>query len=294
MTEDEWFASPDVEDRLFGMQKRKPLSSRKLILFCCACCRRAWHLLQESRSQRAVEAAELGADGLLSRQEITQSWQDAEEANRWINRGDWRTVSIERLALADAAAAAMRAMEAVGRLGEQMFDLVYHARTLALATRRCLAFFAAKGAAQIVDPPEHLLQQTYSVGPDDDIPELTDDNQYFRLEISPRILVRLPEAQIIRSAGIHEMLAQCSLLEEIFGDCFRTGTVDERLCKAGENLALKLAAAIYADRAFERLPLLADALEDAGSTDPDLLGHLRGPGPHVRGCWAVDLVLGKG
>jgi hypothetical protein len=37
----------------------------------------------------------------------------------------------------------------------------------------------------------------------------------------------------------------------------------------------------------------ADALEDAGCTDADLLGHLHGPWPHVRGCWAVDLVLGK-
>jgi hypothetical protein len=37
----------------------------------------------------------------------------------------------------------------------------------------------------------------------------------------------------------------------------------------------------------------ADALEDAGCTDSDLLGHLRSPGPHVRGCWTVDLVLGK-
>jgi hypothetical protein len=41
------------------------------------------------------------------------------------------------------------------------------------------------------------------------------------------------------------------------------------------------------------LARLADALEDAGCTDPELLGHLRSPGPHVRGCWAVDLVLGK-
>jgi hypothetical protein len=38
---------------------------------------------------------------------------------------------------------------------------------------------------------------------------------------------------------------------------------------------------------------LADALEDAGCTDAELLGHLRAPGPHVRGCWAVDLVSGR-
>jgi hypothetical protein len=41
------------------------------------------------------------------------------------------------------------------------------------------------------------------------------------------------------------------------------------------------------------LAVLADALEEAGCTDPDLLIHLRGPGPHVRGCWALDLLLGK-
>jgi hypothetical protein len=42
-----------------------------------------------------------------------------------------------------------------------------------------------------------------------------------------------------------------------------------------------------------RLAVLADALEDAGCDRADILGHLRGPGPHVRGCWAVDLLLGK-
>ncbi len=42
-----------------------------------------------------------------------------------------------------------------------------------------------------------------------------------------------------------------------------------------------------------RLALLADALEDAGCTDADILAHCRGPGPHVRGCWVVDLLLGK-
>jgi hypothetical protein len=55
----------------------------------------------------------------------------------------------------------------------------------------------------------------------------------------------------------------------------------------------KLAKSIYDDRAFDRLPLLADALEEAGCTDADILAHCRGDGPHVRGCWVVDLILGK-
>jgi hypothetical protein len=51
--------------------------------------------------------------------------------------------------------------------------------------------------------------------------------------------------------------------------------------------------AIYTDRAFDRLPILADALEEAGCTDAAILEHCRGPGPHVRGCWVVDLLLDK-
>jgi hypothetical protein len=54
-----------------------------------------------------------------------------------------------------------------------------------------------------------------------------------------------------------------------------------------------LAQAIYDDRAFDRLPILADALEEAGCDTADILAHCRGPGPHVRGCWVVDLILGK-
>ena len=54
-----------------------------------------------------------------------------------------------------------------------------------------------------------------------------------------------------------------------------------------------LAAGAYQDDAFDRLPILADALQDAGCDHDDLLSHLRGPDSHVRGCWALDLILGK-
>jgi hypothetical protein len=56
----------------------------------------------------------------------------------------------------------------------------------------------------------------------------------------------------------------------------------------------RLAEAIYEERAFERLPILADALEEAGDREQDeLVQHCRSPGPHIRGCWGVDAVLGK-
>jgi hypothetical protein len=69
----------------------------------------------------------------------------------------------------------------------------------------------------------------------------------------------------------------------------------------GSGTVRRLAGAAYEERELPggtldttRLAVLADALEEAGCTDPMLLGHLRGPGPHPRGCWAVDLILGKG
>jgi hypothetical protein len=54
-----------------------------------------------------------------------------------------------------------------------------------------------------------------------------------------------------------------------------------------------MAQKMYDSRDFTGLPILADALEKAGCDDTDILGHCRGPGPHVRGCWVVDLLLGK-
>ncbi len=54
-----------------------------------------------------------------------------------------------------------------------------------------------------------------------------------------------------------------------------------------------LADTIYREPAYERLPILAEALEQAGCTDANILSHCRGPGLHVRGCWVVDLLLSK-
>ncbi len=92
--------------------------------------------------------------------------------------------------------------------------------------------------------------------------------------------------------------AQISLLRDIFGNPFRPVSPSPGW-RAPQLVALAQAA--YDERELPggtldatRLAVLADALEEAGCTDPDLLGHLRGPGEHVRGCWAVDLLLGKG
>ncbi len=93
---------------------------------------------------------------------------------------------------------------------------------------------------------------------------------------------------------------QCRLLRCVFGNPFRPVAVDPAWLAWNGGTVGRLAEAAYQERELpsghlttSRLALLADALEDAGCADSSLLSHLRSAGPHVRGCWAVDLVLGK-
>ena len=81
-----------------------------------------------------------------------------------------------------------------------------------------------------------------------------------------------------------------NLLRCILGNPFRPVTLDPAW---RTSTVVALAKGIYDDRAFDRLPVLADALQDAGCENDDILNHCRGDGPHARGCWVVDLVLGK-
>jgi hypothetical protein len=90
---------------------------------------------------------------------------------------------------------------------------------------------------------------------------------------------------------------EAALLRDLFGSPFSPVAIATDWLTPS---ALSLAQAAYDERIMPRgeldparLAVLADALEEAGCTDPDLLGHLRSPGPHVRGCWALDLILGK-
>jgi hypothetical protein len=98
-----------------------------------------------------------------------------------------------------------------------------------------------------------------------------------------------------------EKRSQCQLLSDIFGPLlFRSVEIDPHWLLWNDGTVVKLAQAAYEERQLPegtldntRLLILADALEEAGCSDADILGHLRGPGPHVRGCWVVDLLLGK-
>jgi hypothetical protein len=83
---------------------------------------------------------------------------------------------------------------------------------------------------------------------------------------------------------------QTILLHDMIGNVHGTSAFDRRFMTM--DVAL-LAIAIYDDRAFDAMPLLADALEEAGGADSDILAHCRGGAPHARGCWVLDALLGR-
>jgi hypothetical protein len=89
-----------------------------------------------------------------------------------------------------------------------------------------------------------------------------------------------------------EERVQTALLRCIFNP-FRSVSLDPAWLTWNDSTVQKIAQGIYDDRSFDQLPILADALEQAGCSDQDILGHCRSGGEHVRGCWVVDLVLGK-
>jgi len=80
------------------------------------------------------------------------------------------------------------------------------------------------------------------------------------------------------------------LLRDVVGNPFRPAAFDPAW---RTSTVMSLASQMYESRDFGAMPILADALQDAGCDNEDILNHCRGDGPHVRGCWVVDLVLGK-
>jgi hypothetical protein len=100
-------------------------------------------------------------------------------------------------------------------------------------------------------------------------------------------------ATLWRLGPFSDKTCQVALLLDIFGNPFRPVTLDPAVLTWNGGTVPKLAQAIYDERRFSDLPILADAIEEAGCSEPAILTHCRSEGPHVRGCWVVDLILGK-
>src|SRR5262249_44728368 len=102
----------------------------------------------------------------------------------------------------------------------------------------------------------------------------------------PVSIPKVPKKQQEQSA--------CLLLREIFGNPFATPRIDPVWLAHDGGVVGRLARAIDAERTFDRLPILGDALEEAGCHDEPILRHCRNAGvSHVRGCWVVELILNQ-
>jgi len=89
---------------------------------------------------------------------------------------------------------------------------------------------------------------------------------------------------------IKHSINESNLLRDVVGNPFRPVSVDPDWLS---STVLELARQMYESRDFTPMPYLADALQDAGCENVEILNHCRLPGEHVRGCWVVDLLLGK-
>jgi hypothetical protein len=271
VTEAEWLACTDPGPVLELVGGRA--SDRKLRLFACACLRRIWHLVEDPRGRAVVEVAERFADGRADRQELALNWHAARQAQDAAHEGSPAAHALDAAAYVAEDRSFSAALE-IARLAVQAVS----SHEAAVATAAAVRGAAARPKTNL---PWPVLLFSFRAW------------QEAMAEAATETAERVQEAR--NAIRVRERGAQAALLRELFGPTpFRTPTVERSVLAWNDACVPKLAEAIYDGLAWDRLPVLADALEEAGCADADILGHLRGPGPHVRGCWVVDLLLGRG
>jgi hypothetical protein len=199
---------------------------RKRRLFLAALCRRYWHLLDDPRSRRAVEASEEYADAQIGISELEAALAAAgpsEDRSYTANWARW--------------------------LGGDM-QTAYHRAIAAHA-----AWSAAGGYIYAGESFQHAVSSER-------------ERQQFHLAHGP-------------------------LLREVFGNPFRPSRIDADWLQWNGSTVVALARSSYEQAQFDAMPILADALEEAGCTEKDILRHCRQQGQHCRGCWVIDLLLAK-
>lgn len=254
MTEAEWLSCTDPIP-MVGFIRSKA-SDRKFRLLGVACIHRVWKLIKDKRSRQGVEAAELHADGHIDEGELDAALVAASDA---YNDATYRRRSSRKDFLVRCLLA--RAVESVAQ-PPTGGGVPYRGWESLPSIARAVAILQPVSVVERVPFPEGDM--TFESG-----------------------------AVFTQSFSLDEHIAQANMIREIFGNPFRPVAVDPVWLNWNSGSAIGLAQSIYDDRTFGRLPLLADALEDAGCTDVTILNHCRSEGPHVRGCYVIDAILGK-
>jgi hypothetical protein len=250
------------------LRQSEKCSERKFRLFGCACCRRIWHLLADERSRMAVEFTEWYAEGELNDEDIREASNEAYRA--------WEEASAVP---DDPGEPPDKVLYGSSRLWRHR---PYEDDPVAcryLAPHRGIAAFHAAYAAALL--AASAVERAVS-----DCQEAV----WFGTGADQRSAVR------------RECRAQADLLCDLFGPLpFREVGIDSSVLHWNGGVVVQLAQSAYEERVLPeghldpaRLAVLADALEASGCATPEILLHLRGPGPHVRGCFVLDALLGRG
>jgi hypothetical protein len=250
MTEAEWLVS-DCPYSMFQFIRGR-VSTRKLRLFACACCRLIWEWLPDERSRKAVEVAERYADGSAPKEEVSAAQGMAAMALQAMQE---KYTPLEAVFFTGfkGLAGEKQAWEARFFLGAKQKEGAKAAKAVARPTDRVSTVAEEMGQAAGWALSAEAVGQT---------------------------------VQVIRRCRLqHSHLLRC-----IFGNPFHPVIIDPGVLIPK---VVGLAHTIYEGRVFDRMSELGEALEQSGCTNTDILAHCRGPGPHVRGCWVVDLLLAK-
>jgi len=284
VTEAEWLSSTSPEAMLAFLRKCGRASERKHRLFACAAVRSVWHLLTDNRSRRALELVEAAADGLADSRELRAAVLAADQAAYRANRAEDQARAARRAAAVAQRAVAREADRgrtpaaepAVGRAAQVARQAVRRAEQLTQRAETTRGTREAARAARLCVRAAWYRNRGMSGS-----------------EISWQQAVEAAVA-VAGDPGQEEKF-HCHLLRDIVGPLpFRPVVLDPSLLKWNDRLVVGLAQAIYEERRWGDMPVLADALLDAGCDSEDMLAHCHEQGTvHVRGCWVLDLLLGK-
>jgi hypothetical protein len=262
MTEAEWFSAVDPAPLLRFVGDG--LTDRHRLLFMAGCCRRVWDLLTGRQSRQVIETAEAVAEGHATAADLIAAIDD---------------LPLDRLSRPDTPLW-------YDRIGP-MFAMTTDWQSHLIVAEGCETAAANHASAAVVKGhPLHAdirrLPEVMAAG---FIPE-RDTEEYIQ-KLTNEIWSAGQDERITRAAA--ERAAQTDLVRCVCGNPFRRVAADPAWLT---STVVALARGVHADRAFDRLPILADALQDAGCDDPDILAHCRGPHAHTLGCWVVGLLLG--